>query len=31
MGPQGIVGAEEHGDNVDITHTHTHRSELRDI
>lgn len=23
MGPRGIVGAEKHGDNVDITHTHT--------
>lgn len=24
MGPRGIVGAEEHGDNVDISHTHAY-------
>lgn len=24
MGPRGIVGAEQHGENLDISHTHAH-------
>lgn len=31
MGPRGIVGAEEHGDNVDISRTHTHTQVRRQL